>query len=181
MKNNLHLLFLIAVIIFFFSACVKDTDFDQTDDIVLETILELDFIFFDINSQNFMDLGVNNTIISDTTNLDFLVSEAATDNIIRVDFYFRNTNSFPVFLESQYQFLNDNNEIKYELTIPIQDGNVNNPIVTEFTEIIENNDLIDFMMATKVVVNTIANTSLNNIDGNLDLQSKAKYYLRLEQ
>ena len=37
------------------------------------------------------------------------------------------------------------------------------------------------MMATKVVVNTIANTSLNNIDGNLDLQSKATYYLRLEQ
>ena len=84
-------------------------------------------------------------------------------------------------MESQYQFLNDNNEIKYELTIPIQDGNVNNLVITEFTEIIENNDLIDFMMATKVVVNTIANTSLNNIDGNLDLQSKATYYLRLEQ
>ena len=181
MRNNLHLLFLIAVIVFFYSACVKDTDFDQTDDIVLETVLELDFIFFDINSQNFTDLGVNNTIISDTTNLDFLGSEAASENIIRVDFYFRNTNSFPVSLESQYQFLNDNNEIKYELTIPIQDGNINNPVVTEFTEIIENNDLIDFMMATKVVVNTIANTSLNNIDGNLDLQSKATYYLRLEQ
>ena len=108
MKNNLHLLFLIAVIIFFFSACVKDTDFDQTDDIVLETVLELDFIFFDINSQNFTDLGVNNTIISDTTNLDFLGSEAASENIIRVDFYFRNTNSFPVTFLAQYQFLNDN-------------------------------------------------------------------------
>ena len=82
MKNNLHLLFLIAVIVFFYSACVKDTDFDQTDDIVLETVLELDFIFFDINSQNFTDLGVNNTIISDTTNLDFLGSEAASENII---------------------------------------------------------------------------------------------------
>ena len=48
-------------------------------------------------------------------------------------------------------------------------------------EIIENNDLIDFTTATKVVVNTIATSSLNNINGNLDLQSKATYYLRIEE
>ena len=181
MKKNLYLLFLFTVIAFLFSACVKDTDFNQTDDIALATVLELDFIFFDINSQNFTDLGVNNTIVSDTTNLDFLDAEAASENIIRVDFYFRNTNSFPVSLETQYQFLNDNNEVKYELTIPIQDGNIINPVVTEFTEIIENNDLIDFTTATKVVVNTIATSSLNNINGNLDLQSKTTYYLRIEE
>ena len=181
MKKNLHLLFLFAVSAFLFKACVKDTDFNKTDDIALATVLELDFIFFDINSQNFTDLGVNNTIVSDTTNLDFLDAEAASENIIRVDFYFRNTNSFPVSLETQYQFLNDNNEVKYELTIPIQDGNTINPVVTEFTEIIENNDLIDFTTATKVVVNTIATSSLNNINGNLDLQSKATYYLRIEE
>ena len=52
MKKNLHLLFLITVILFFFSACVKDTDFDQTDDIVLDTVLELDFIFFDCEYRN---------------------------------------------------------------------------------------------------------------------------------
>ena len=77
--------------------------------------------------------------------------------------------------------MNDNNEVKYELTIPIQDGNTINPVVTEFTEIIENNDLVNLTSATKVVVNTIANSSLNTVDGNLDLQSKATYYIRLEQ
>jgi len=181
MKKNLYLLFLFTVIAFLFCSCVKDTDFNQTENIALETVLELDFIFFNINSQNFTDLGVNNTIVSDTTDLGFLDAEATSENIIRVDFYFKNTNSFPVSLETQYQFLNDNNEVKYELTIPIQVGNANNSVITEFTKIIENNDLIDFTMATKVVVNTIANTSLNNIDGNLDLQSKATFYLRLEQ
>ena len=48
MKKNLYLLFLFTVIAFLFSACVKDTDFNQTDDIALTTVLELDFIFFDI-------------------------------------------------------------------------------------------------------------------------------------
>ena len=67
------------------------------------------------------------------------------------------------------------------MSIPIQDGNTVNPVITEFTEIIENNDLIDFTTATKVVVNTIATSSLNNINGNLDLQSKATYYLRIEE
>lgn len=95
MKKNLYLLFLFTFIAFLFSACVKDTDFNQTDDIALTTVLELDFIFFNINSQNFTDLGINNTIISDTTDLDFLDSGIVSENIIRADFYFRNTNSFP--------------------------------------------------------------------------------------
>ena len=181
MKKNLYLLFLVTSVLFLFNACVKDTDFNQTDAIELTPLVELDFIFFNINSQNFTDIDANNLIVSDTTNYDFLNSEVATEAIIRADFYFKNTNSFPISLITEYQFLNDANEIQYEVSIPIQDGNTVNPVITEFTEIIENNDLIDFMMATKVVVNTIANTSLNNIDGNLDLQSKATYYLRLEQ
>ena len=181
MKKNLYLLFLFTVIAFLFSACVKDTDFNQTDDIALTTVLELDFIFFNINSQNFTDLGINNTIVSDTTDLDFLDSGIVSENIIRADFYFRNTNSFPVSFLAQYQFLNDNNEIKYEVIVPVQAGNNIDPAITEFTEIIENNALVNFTMATKVVVNTIATSSLNNINGNLDLQSKATYYLRIEE
>ena len=81
MKKNLHLLFLFAVSAFLFKGCVKDTDFNQTDDIALATVLELDFIFFNINSQNFTDLGINNTIVSDTTDLDFLDSEIVSENI----------------------------------------------------------------------------------------------------
>ena len=65
--------------------------------------------------------------------------------------------------------------------MPVQAGNNIDPAITEFTEIIENNALVDFTMATKVVVNTIATSSLNNINGNLDLQSKATYYLRIEE
>jgi len=181
MKKNLYLLFLFTFIALLFSACVKDTDFNQTDDIALTTVLELDFIFFNINSQNFTDLGINNTTVSDTTDLDFLDSGIVSENIIRADFYFRNTNSFPVSFLAQYQFLNDNNEIKYEVIVPVQAGNNIDPVITEFTEIIENNDLVNLTSATKVVVNTIANSSLNTVDGNLDLQSKATYYIRLEQ
>lgn len=181
MKKNICLLFLVTSVLFLFNACVKDTDFNQTDAIELTPLVELDFIFFNINSQNFTDLGINNTIVSDTTDLDFLDSGIVSENIIRADFYFRNSNSFPVSFLAQYQFLNDNNEIKYEVIVPVQAGNNIDPVITEFTEIIENNALVNFTMATKVVVNTIATSSLNNINGNLDLQSKATYYLRIEE
>ena len=59
MKKNICLLFLVTSVLFLFNACVKDTDFNQTDAIELTPLVELDFIFFNINSQNFTDIDVD--------------------------------------------------------------------------------------------------------------------------
>lgn len=181
MKKNIYLLFLFSAVLLLFTACIKDTDLEQTDDIVLSPTLELDFLFFDINSESFTDIGVNNLAITDTTNLDFLNDEIAVDNLIKADFFFKNTNSFPIQFTTQYQFLDENNEIHYEILIPIDAGTINNPVVTEHTEIIEEDGLVNLTMAEKVVVNILANSSVDNLEGNLNVQSKTTYYLRIEQ
>lgn len=181
MKKNLHLLFLFIAVISLFAACVKDTDFNQTDDIILAPTLELDFVFFNVNSESFSDIGVNNLIITDTTNLSFLNDEIAVDNLIRADFYFKNTNSFPIQFTTQYKFLDENNNLHYEILIPVNTGSVNNPIITEHTEIIEGDAIVNLTMAEKVVVNILASSPVDNLEGNLNLQSKTIYYLRVEQ
>lgn len=165
----------------FFTACVKDTDFDQTDDILVTPVVELDFLFFNLNSESFSDIGVNNLIVTDTTNFDFLNDEFAVDNLIRAEFFFKNTNSFPVNFISEYKFLDDFNELQYEIIFPVGAGSVNSPLITEHLENIEGEALIALTNAGKVVVNIIALAPGDNLEGTLKLQSKTTYYLKIEQ
>jgi hypothetical protein len=181
MKKKLYLLFLFTAIVSLFVACVKDIDFSQTEDVVLTPTLELDFILFNLNSESFSDLGANNLVVSDTTFINFLNDDITADNLIKADIFFKNTNSFPVQLITQYQFLDENNDLHYEILIPVNSGSISNPVITEHIEIIEEDNIVNLTMAEKVVVNVIAPSPLDNIDGTLNLQSKTTYYLRIEQ
>ena len=181
MKKKLHILFLFTAISTLFMACVKDLDFDQTDDIILSPVVALDFIFFNINSENFSEISPTNLVVTDTTFFDFLNEDFLVDNLIKADFYFKNTNSLPSQLITQYQFLDENNDVYYEIIIPVNSGSLSNPVITEHIEIIEEGTIVNLTKADKVVVNVIAPSSLDNLDGILNLQSKTIYYLSLEQ
>ena len=181
MKKKLHILFLFTAISTLFMSCVKDTDFNQTDDIVISPVVALDFIFFNINSENFSEISPTNLVVTDTVFFDFLNEDFTVDNLIKADFYFKNTNSFPIQLITQYQFLDENNELNYEIIIPINLGSISNPVITEYIEIIDENSIVNLTLADKVVVNVIASSTINNIDGILNLESKICYYLRVEQ
>jgi len=171
---------LIAVILFF-TACIKDTDFNQTDDIEVTPIIELDFLFSTLTSQTFTDIGVNNIIISDTTDFSFFNDVFTIDNLEKAEFYFKNTNSMPVNFDMEIQFLDDNNEEHYLITIPISSGELNIPIVSEHIENIEADGIISLTMANKVVLRIEASSVVDNVEGSLKLQSKTTYYLKIIQ
>ena len=181
MKKKLHILFLFTAISTLFMACVKDIDFDQTDDIILGPVVALDFIFFNINSENFSDISPTNLIVTDTTFFDFLNEDFLVDNLIKADFYFKNKNSLPSQLITQYKFLDENNELNYEIIIPVNSGAINNPVITEYNEIIDEASIGNLTSSNKLVVNVIAPSPLVNFDGTLNLESKTTYYLRVEQ
>jgi len=181
MKFKLNLLFSMSVLMLFFTACIKDTDFDQADDIVVTPIVELDFLFFNLDSENFTAVGVNNLIVSDTTNFNFLNDEFTTDNLIKAEFFFKHTNSFPVGITTEYIFLSDTNEPQYEVIIPIGAGSVVAPSLSEHTETIEGEAILALTNSGKIIVNVIASSPVDNLEGELKLQSKTTYYLRVEQ
>ncbi len=181
MKLKANLLLTIGIAMLFFTACVKDTDFDQTDDILVTPVIELDFLFYNLDSESFSEIGANNIIVSDTTNFDFLNDEFIVDNLIRAEFYFKYTNSFPVDFVSEYKFLDDNDELQYEMIIPIGAGSIAAPLLTEHIENIEGESMLELTSAEKVVVNLIASTPVDDLEGTLNLQSKTTYYLRIEQ
>jgi len=131
MKRKIYLFFSIVPVLLFFTACIKDTDFNQTDDIVISPVFELDFLFFNVSSENFSANGINNLIVTDTTDFNFLNDQFIIDNLEKAEFFFKNTNSFPIEFNTQFQFLDENNELHYEVTIPINSGTINNPVITE--------------------------------------------------
>jgi hypothetical protein len=159
---------------------VKDTDFNQSDDILITPAVVLDFLFFNLSSENFTNIGVNNLVVSDTTFFDLLIEDFTIENLKKADFYFKNTNSLSIQLSTQYQFLDENNDVYYEILIPVNSGSISNPVITEHIEIIEEGNIVNLTKADKVVVNVIAPSSLDNLDGMLNLQSKTIYYLSLE-
>ncbi len=181
MKIKLNLFFSLIFVMLFFSACIKDTDFNQTDDILVTPIVELDFLFYNLNSESFTDFGVNNLILSDTTNFNFLNDDFVVDNLIRAEFFFKYTNSLPVDFITEYKFLDENNNPHYEVIIPVGAGTVATALIVEHIENIEGDDIIALTNAEKVVVNIMASAPVDNLEGNLKLQSKTTYYLIIEQ
>ena len=180
MKTNSAYTFLGIFLLFvFFSACVKDTDFDKANDIVLSPIVDLDLIYFDLPAITFFDTisSIPILTISDTTDLPFLNDQDIVDKLKRVEFSFRATNSIQREFQVEFQFLTDENEISYSSQIPIDQGTVANPEVTEYIENVEVQDLEALTMAGKVAVLVTIASSNENLDGTIKLESKATYYL----
>ena len=180
MKTNLAYSYLgIFFLIAFFSACVKDTDFDQANDIVLSPIVELDLIYFDLPAITFFDTITSSPIltVSDTTDLPFLNDEEIRLNLRRAEFYFKVTNSIQREFQVVFQFLTEQNEIAYTTQIPIAQGTVASPVITEYIENVEGVALEELTMAEKVAVSVTIPSSNGNLEGTINLQSKTTYYL----
>ena len=177
--NSAYTLLGIFFLIAFFSACVKDTDFDKADDIVVSPVVELDLIYFDLPAITFFDTIASSPIlsVSDTTDLPFLNDQDITDKMNRVEFFFKVTNSIQRDFQVDFQFLTDENEVAYTTQIPVAQGTVASPVITEYIENVEGAALEDLTMAGKVAVSVTIPSSNENLDGTLKLESKATYYL----
>lgn len=159
--------------------CVKDTDFDQTDEIVFTPEIEADLIYFNLDADLFFD-AVTNTprfVATDTTALEFLDDATVTGSIKKVDFLFDIRNTIPRSFDVDFEFLTNNNTVTYETGTAVSAGSTGNEVQTLFTEEVVGEELSDIKNASKVVVNVTIPESDATVTGNLVLQSKATYYI----
>ena len=176
-----NLLLSIGIAMLFFTACVKDTDFDQADDIVITPVVELDFIYFNLDNSDYFNpiTGEQRLTVSDTTNLNFLDGTFVQEDLKRAEFLYIFENSAAIEFVTEFKFLSESNELKYEFAIPIPAGSLTAPLLFEHIENIENEGIIELTQARKVVVNVTVPTSIENIEGALNLQSKTTYFLEI--
>ena len=177
MKPNLTIPILGCLL--FFTACIKDTDFDQAYDIGLTPEVELDLIYFNLDAGIFYDTITSTAVLTarDTTDLRFLNDSEIKDNLRRAEFYFEFTNSIPRDFEVDFQFLSEENDTTYTAQTQVSSGTNSSPVVTEFIENVEGGAIGDLTDAHKVVVSVTIPSSSANLDGTLSLQSKTTYYL----
>lgn len=182
MKKNLAIPSLGILLILLLAACVKDTDFEQADEIILSPTVELDLIHFDLSANDFFDPNTSNSILTvrDTTELRFLSDTEIQDGLKRAEFYFIFTNSIQRDFVADFQFLSEQNDTTYVAQTSISQGTVANPVITEFTENVEGDAIADLTMASKVVVSVTIPSSNANLTGSLNLKSKTTYYTEFQ-
>lgn len=168
---------------FLFIACVKDTDFEQAENITLTPVVELNLVFFDLPATAFFD-SISNTprlTVSDTTEIRFLDDGEIQESLRRAEFFFRFENSIPRSFETQFDFISPESEITYTTTVPVEEGEPTLPVVTEFTENVEGDQILNLTQADKVVVTVNIPEANEDLEGNLNLQSKTTYYLEIKE
>ncbi|WP_339701684.1 hypothetical protein [uncultured Marixanthomonas sp.] len=181
MKTNLSMPILVTLACIILSSCVRDTDFDQTEDISLSPVVELNLIYFNLKASDFFD-SVTSTprlIVRDTTELPFLDDNFVQEDLVKADFLFEFTNSIPRRFDVDFQFLDDSNVETYSTGTGVAQGSSQNIQTTEFTQTVEGNDLIQLTKASKVVVTVTIPSSNENLEGELNLKSKTTYFLEL--
>jgi hypothetical protein len=178
MRKNLHLLGLLILPVLF-HACIKDTDFNQAEQIALEPVVELDLVYFTLDATNFFDpvTQTDTFTVSDTTEIRFLNESGIQEALKRADFYFKFTNSIPRDFFAEFEFLDPQNQLTYQTQTQVLQGSVASPIVTEFVEIVQGDDILQLTQANKVVIKITIPSSAQNLEGALNLQSKATYYV----
>ncbi|WP_417370169.1 hypothetical protein [Flavobacterium beibuense] len=179
MNKTLFLPIFVVCICLFFTGCIKNTDFDQAEDIALTPVVELDLIYFNLRAEQFFDSINSNPILTvrDTTDIKFLDDGTLQESLKRAEFYFKFTNSIPRSFQVDFQFLSEVNDTTYVTQTSVSQGTPNAPVISEFIENIEGDDILQLTKAHKVVVSVTIPSSDENLEGTLNLKSKTTYFL----
>jgi hypothetical protein len=184
MKSFPQLKLLCGVLSFILCAsCVKDVDFDQADEIIISPKVDLDLVFFELDTENFVtaETGEAISVIRDTTRLEFLDDGFVRDNLLQIDFVFRYDNSFSQTFEHSALFLNEEDEVQYEVTFDVaasSDGLAN---TTVYTQTVAEPDLDAIRNSIKMLIELTLQPNGEPIIGEMRHQSKAVYSLEFAE
>ncbi len=179
MNKTLSIPIFVVFVCLFITACIKDTDFDQAEDIALTPVVELDLIYFNLRASDFFDTINSNSILTvrDTTEIKFLDDSGLQESLKRAEFYFKFTNSIPRNFQVDFQFLSELNDTTYVTQTLVNQGATTTPVITEFVQNVEGDDILELTKANKVVVSVTIPSSDENLEGTLNLKSKTTYFL----
>ncbi|GAB1307630.1 hypothetical protein KH5_03130 [Urechidicola sp. KH5] len=156
--------YLYVAILFSFSSCISDIDFDQVDDIAIETEHLATLVYFNVDVNSFLDdLGNELLISSDTLELPIFNGPYNENYLVQVDFNFEVSNTFDRDFEYQYEFLDEFYNEVYEFSPVIVPSNINNYQQVQTI----NSDIEDVLQTKYVVLNSRlypGNTPLSSAD-----------------
>lgn len=179
MIKNLRIPIVVVFTSLLFVACIKNTDFDQAENIAATPIVELDFVYFNVDASQFYNDSLSLPILTlrDTTEIPFLDDSEIQESLIMAEYYYRFTNSIPRDFTVDFQFLSETNDTTYATNTTVLAGNSQTPVITEFTDLIEGESILQLTQASKFVISITIPSANDSLTGSLNLQSKTTYYL----
>lgn len=163
-------------------SCVRDTDFNQAEEVSLTPKVELNLIHFDLEAGEFFDQQTNTPrlVVTDTTEIRFLDDTEVQESLLKAEFLFVFTNSIPRTFQTDFVFINELGEPTYSSSTLVNEGSILAPVVTEFVEVVEGPEILELTQANRVVVSVTIPSSDASLEGNLNLKSKTTYYLEIK-
>ncbi|MAX04728.1 MAG: hypothetical protein CL883_05345 [Dehalococcoidia bacterium] len=173
-------------------ACVKDVDFDQIEDVVLTPVYEVDLIYSQFDTDDYIDnqLPPDTPIvvppIQDTLNYDLTSTDFAIENLDRIELTFEFRNTIETSFEFTFQFLSSSNQpvgISRTIFITPGEGENTQPVISYSDPnpiVIDDQELGQLSTARRLATELRVNNANSNLRGRLELRSKAAYYINYD-
>ncbi|MDG1064242.1 MAG: hypothetical protein P8O93_07335 [Flavobacteriaceae bacterium] len=160
------------------TSCVKDTDFDQLQEVVITPEVDVNLLFFEINSNEFVDpvTGLPRMVLSDVTDIPFLDDSDTQEGIIRADFLYEFDNFTSIDYQVTISFRRGADNVTYSVDFIVPAGAVANPQSHIVLDQVEAPQIYDLTQANKMAV-TVDPLGQLPAGGSLVMRSKATFYL----
>lgn len=181
--------FLASFLMIFLTSCVKDVDLDQLENVLLTPVFELDFIYAEFDTDDFVDPGLPPGIpitvppIVDTINFDLVGTEFAVENLERIDFTFEIANTFQTGFEFEFQFLNAAGQpigALYFINVLAGNGEGEAPVITREVISLDNATLNSLINTAQLGTEIRILNANSDLRGRIEVKSIAAYYIAFE-
>ena len=173
--------FFITLLILFFVSCISDVDFDQVNDIEIITPYFATLVYFNADSNFFLDDLQNEVLaISDTTEHPIFKGPYTEEYLVQADFNFKMSNSFDRDITVQILFLDDFDTATYTFApMYVSANNLN----FESTQVIQEVNIPSVVSSEKIVIHLLMDLGGNSLNPNslmsLDFQSGTKFLYKI--
>lgn len=173
--------YILIVSSFCLIGCVEDVDFDQKEDIEINTTHVASLVHFDLGVSDFIDdMGEEVLSRSDTTKLSLFGSSYNENYLVQVDFDYTFSLSFNRTISFTYEFLDADDTSIYVLQPIIIPANTSNYSVTQS---LFEADILKVVDTKKVVVNLHMSDGVPKLEdgqfSNFNLMSAATFYYKV--
>ena len=180
------LLLIVSVMISF--SCVKDTDFDQTDSLVLTPIVEVNLVEIQEPADTFLDdFGVEVLNISDLIVFDVFSSDFVDENLLKAELVYEVTNTLNKAFEFKMEFYDLSKTLQHTISFNIENSPTNKPLVSEHTEVFDTSSLEALKQSSTLDITiTLMSSPTGSVlttasKGMIALKSKGVFYLQLSE
>lgn len=178
LQKLLYKVLLFSLIIIGAISCVKDVDLDQTDEISLQPKMQVDLLIFDVDEVDFIDPETTalRTVIKDTVRLEFLDDSYIQDDLDKVEFSFKYSNTFPQDFNTTIYLLSENDRTQRKIDLTVKGGSSTSPEITEIIDFVDTAEIDMIKRSIKMVVEVAVVPNTEPFVGELKFQSKGLFY-----